>query len=432
MEQEKPSYRFSLRKKLVLGVSGLALVTYGISALFIFVLSDYLAEWIGINSEVFTILTLVAGVLWTGILCFFAAGYITKPLNRLEASARKAAAGDIQEDVIITGSDDEIRALGEAYNEMLMNLRRMVQDIDSSFIATEERVSYMTNSSELASSRVLQMEETLQSISEAAVGSAEVSRKNAVSMNEAKHIAEQVKGRADQSRTSSKQLVNNLNESRSVIKNLVEGIRLLAENNQASLGAVKKLENQAGEVEQIISLVGEIAGQTNLLALNASIEAARAGEQGKGFAVVAEEVRKLADESAQAVASITELVHTMQSEVKNVVRQISEQVAEANEQSKQGEETSRTMKEMTRAVDEVAAVISEITGMVDKQMEAIQITSRASEEVAAIAEETSRDSTSVTELANDQTTTIADTAKAAHELSIQAKRLKTTIERFTI
>ncbi|MDQ0207048.1 methyl-accepting chemotaxis protein [Alkalicoccobacillus murimartini] len=432
MEKEKPSYRFSLRKKLVLGVSGLALLTYGISALFIFVLSDYLSELLGLSSELFTVLTLVAGIIWTGILCFWAAGYITKPLNRLEASARRAAAGDIQEDVEVVGSDDEIRALGEAYNEMLHNLRRMVQDIDSSFEATEQRVSDMSQSSELASSRALKMGETLVSISQGAEGSAAVSRKNAESMEQAKQIAEQVKNRADRSRQSSKQLVQNLSESRTVVKGLVEGIRLLANNNQASLGAVKKLERQAGEVEKIISLVGEIAGQTNLLALNASIEAARAGEQGKGFAVVAEEVRNLADESAQAVANITTLVHTIQAEVKNVVSQIDGQVAEANEQSSQGEQTSRAMKEMTRSVDEVAAVISDITGMIDQQMEAIHVTAQASQEVAAIAEETSRDSSSVTNLANEQTKVIQDTSKAAQELSHQAKRLKATIERFTI
>ncbi|TSB44757.1 methyl-accepting chemotaxis protein [Alkalicoccobacillus porphyridii] len=432
MENEKQKYRFSLRKKLVLGVSGLALVTYGISALFIFVLSDYLAEWLGVNQEFLTILTLVAGVLWTGILCFWGAGYITKPLNRLESSARRAAAGDIQDDVEVAASDDEVRALGEAYNEMLRNLRQMVQDIDHSFVATEQRVTAMTSSSEVASSRATKMGETLEAISKGAEGSAHVSRENAESMERAKDIAKQVKTSADQSRNSSKQLVDNLNESRTVIKGLVEGIRLLADNNQASLGAVQKLEKQADEVENIISLVGEIAGQTNLLALNASIEAARAGEQGKGFAVVAEEVRKLADESAQAVADITTLVHTIQVEVKNVVSQIGNQVTEANQQSKKGEETSRAMKEMTRSVDEVASVISDINKMIDQQLEAIQVTAKASQEVAAIAEETSRDSSSVTELANEQTNVINHTLNAAQELAEQAKRLKATIERFTI
>ena len=86
-----------------------------------------------------------------------------------------------------------------------------------------------------------------------------------------------------------------------ILSSLIKGIENVAKSNSYSLEAVNRLQDNANEIEQIIQMVGDIATQTNLLALNASIEAARAGEHGQGFAVVAEEIRKLADQSAQAV-----------------------------------------------------------------------------------------------------------------------------------
>ena len=103
-------------------------------------------------------------------------------------------------------------------------------------------------------------------------------------------------------------MIRGLAQTTEVIQSLVNGIQKVASGSEAALGNVNQLEVNAGKVENIIQLVGDIAAQTNLLALNASIEAARAGEHGKGFAVVAEEVRKLADESGKAVQGISELI----------------------------------------------------------------------------------------------------------------------------
>src|SRR5699024_10984480 len=137
-------------------------------------------------------------------------------------------------------------------------------------------------------------------------------------------LAENVHETAYGSRKKSLTMLETLHYGENVVNQLVQGIQQLAKNQESSLADVNRLNDNAKQVESITTMVGDIAEQTNLLALNASIEAARAGEHGKGFAVVAEEVRKLADESTQAVQRISELISLIQDDVKQVVTNIND------------------------------------------------------------------------------------------------------------
>ncbi len=425
-------YRGSLRRKLVVGASALAVITFGFSAIFIFILDSYLMTWLGWSQTTVLSFTLLSGVFWSAVLAFFAAGYITKPIKEMESAARQTASGDLSQDVKLSKSDDEVRALGVAYNEMLTSLRLMVRDIELNFEQTNENVKELTNSAELTANRGEQIGLTMQEISQGAENSAIAIQNTVSSIEHMTTIAEKVQILANDSHSSSNKMVNSLSESLTVIDELVEGINQLAADNQQSLAGVATLEKQAKEVGEIISLVGDIAEQTNLLALNASIEAARAGEHGRGFAVVADEVRKLADESAQAVQGITKLIHTIQDEVKNVVNQIGSQVKVANDQAEKGKLTTQAIMGVEASVKEVEEVIQEITRMIDEQMDSIRKTNAESQEVAAIAEETSAGSTEVSAMTEHQAQALTGIYSSAQNLAEQAKRLKATIEKFTI
>ena len=429
---EKRRYKFGLRKKLVLFISVLAIITYSTSAFFIYFLYSFIKDIIPIKEVPFTIITLSLGIIWSGILAFFAAGFIIKPLQKLENMALKAAQGNIKDDVELAKTDDEIRSLGVAFNEMLSNLRGMVHQIDDNFRETNDKVIAISKESTFAAEQAEAISRTINEISIGADNSAISIQSTAESIEDVIQIANEVQQKAKASELVSREMVQDLHDSKEIIHSLVTGIERLASDNQKSLQTVKQLEENAAKVEQIIQLVGDIAAQTNLLALNASIEAARAGEHGKGFAIVAEEVRKLADESANAVQGISELIANIQEEVRNVVTQITKQVETANHEAKKGTETNEVIEEMTKTVNEMALSVATITELVNRQMKSIQATSSQSEEVAAIAEETSAGAQEVATSTEQQTKVMENVENLASELKEQAEKLKNTITRFQL
>src|SRR5699024_719624 len=95
------------------------------------------------------------------------------------------------------------------------------------------------------------------------------------------------------------------------------------EDLQQMGGMIGSLEDKVTAIGSVIDAITAISTQTNLLALNASIEAARAGEHGKGFAVVAEEVRKLAEQSAQSAEQVRTTIHELQDGTHHVIEQMS-------------------------------------------------------------------------------------------------------------
>ncbi|MBS4200703.1 methyl-accepting chemotaxis protein [Bacillus sp. FJAT-49732] len=427
---KKRKYKFGLQKKLVVFITLVAAITFSTSAFFLYFIYPFVDEYM--SEVVFTLGTLLLGIIWSGILTYFGAFFITRPLQRLEQAAVKVGEGDISTDVKIYGKDDEINSLGKAFNGMLHNFREMVYQIEATFNKTNENVIAISQKSVKAAEEAENAAQTISEISAGAESSAAAIQATAESVEDITQIANKVQTMARESENITKTMVDELQKSQQVVQSLVNGIENLAIGNNKSLEAVHRLEENATKVEQIIQLVGDIANQTNLLALNASIEAARAGEHGKGFAVVAEEVRKLADESAKAVQGISELIQNIQTEVASVVKQIAAQVTSVNEEVNKGTQTNSAITAMTKAIHESASSVTNISDLVDKQMESVSVTSAQAQEVAAIAEETSAGAEEVAKQSKKQAEDMEEIDQLADQLREQANKLKDTISRFTL
>ncbi|WP_034869601.1 methyl-accepting chemotaxis protein [Clostridium lundense] len=118
------------------------------------------------------------------------------------------------------------------------------------------------------------------------------------------------------------EVINKINKGEEILKDQESKTKATEDISNKAVDSIRILQSKSKEIEGIIRVIEGISEQTNLLALNASIEAARAGEYGKGFAVVAEEVRKLAEESANSTKEINNLITYIQSSIENTVGEI--------------------------------------------------------------------------------------------------------------
>jgi len=232
---------------------------------------------------------------------------------------------------------------------------------------------------------------------------------SATAQEVARHAAEAA-GAADQADTSAQQ-------GERVMQATIQSITGMRGEIASTAEVIRRLESDSGRISKVLEVIRGIAEQTNLLALNAAIEAARAGEQGRGFAVVADEVRTLAQRTAESTAEIHQIIDTVQTGAVNAVRAI--------------ENGQNRSEQSVTQVTEAGAMLQRITEAVEAIRDMNRQIATAAEEQTSVAEDISRNLTEITAIANTNNENVQRTEGASQRLHGLSGELNDVTRRFS-
>lgn len=422
--------KFGLIKKMVFGITCVSLVTYGTSGFFIFVLKDYLAPQM--NDWLYICIILALGIFWTGLLGWLAARYLVKPLMQLTTAVNEAATGRLTVTIPEHQSQDEIRILNVSFAKMLENLKLIITEITNNSSSTNRNASDLSNALLQAAHQVESISNTIIDISKGADLQAKSTQNTFATVERITEAAEGMSERANQAFEITNEMSHILQESGTIVHSLVQGMLELAKSSQESIQIVSELEQNAQEIDNISIVVREIADQTHLLALNASIEAARAGEHGQGFSVVATEIRKLAEQSTEAVDNINKRIKQVQQQIEYVVGQITSQVQTINTEASKGEQVNKALKDIVGAVEQTTDAVKGIVEVVSEQSLQIQKTLDETREIANISNQIASGAREVSSYTQEQTAIMEEIAASSEVLKNNASALNERIKVFQV
>lgn len=338
------------------------------------------------------LIAVTAGILViTGFVMFFIIRPIIRNVNDSTAYiVNYLAKGDFSLDVpdYALKLKDEFGALARGLNTTCGNLRTLISD-------AVEVATGVNSGSESVSAASEEMSSSMEEVS--------------ASTNEFASNAENLSSNSQSMAEASSRILERAEEGNTAIEEAVNQMKVINERVSELQGVITEVDQRSSDIGRISSVITDIADQTNLLALNAAIEAARAGEQGRGFAVVAEEVRKLAEQSADAAKEIGDLISATQEESSKALESMNLGVQDVESGTEVVSKTGSTFSDILEEV-------TNITKQVEETASAAQELSAGSEEMAASIEE--------------QSSTMEEMAATAQELRASAEKLFQELQKF--
>jgi len=297
------------------------------------------------------------------ITCLLVVSRMMRPLKALTLAAERITEGSLDEQIKVE-STDEVGQLAGAFNNMTQVIVKNLQgEIDKSnrmVVSVKEAIQQLsTSANELMAISAQQSAgsaEQATAVQQATTTSEEI----AATAKQVSENAGLVESLADNAAASS-------TDGQQAVSTAVEGMSQLKDQVQSIAEAMLELGDNSQKIGGIIDIIDEISDQTNLLSLNAAIEAAGAGEAGKRFSVVANEVRRLADRTADATNQVKVLIVQIQQATNSTIMLTEEGSKGVDAASTLVADISEALEKITAAVAETTSAASEIKLMTQQQ-----------------------------------------------------------------
>ena len=356
---------------------------------------------------------------------------ITTPINSLVNLMGRAAEGDLRVKCDIR-SKDELGKLADSFNSMTEKISVLVTQINASISTVSSTVDALVNTSESTSLSIDEVAKTVQQIAEGSSHQSEDVDHVVHNMTKVGSEIEKLSKYSEEMRENAEDVVQiNANS-----KNIVQVLFNKTEENDREVEKVSsimdELKDSSNNIGAIIEAISSIAEQTDLLALNAAIEAARAGEAGKGFAVVAEEVRKLAEQSADSAKQIEGIVMDIKAKTNDAVEIVSNVKKAVKEQTDSVNETGTTFENISKNIDNMASKIENMSKSLSVMNKDKEDVIGGMQNVSAVSEETAAASQQVSASTQQQSAAMQELAGSIGNLNKLVQELSQAVNIFKV
>jgi methyl-accepting chemotaxis protein len=344
------------------------------------------------------------------------------------------AAGDFSKDVAEHSMHDksEFGELSQSVDRMNRNIRGLIKQMLNTSEQLAAASEQLTASAEQSAQAANQVAESITDVAKGAEKQLEMSLTAKQVVEEMAKGIHQVTQNTVEVAASADKTSTTATEGGKAIEKTIKQMGTIEQRTDDAANVISELEGKSKQIDTIVGLISSIADQTNLLALNAAIEAARAGTAGRGFSVVAEEVRKLAEQSADATKDITVLIQEVQEKTKIAVSFMDESKREVKTGAKLIDFAGTNFNEILTMINGIADQINEISAATEELTggteDVVTVAGNISDETKLAAEATQ----TVSAATEEQSASMQEIASASTHLSRMATELQNEIKNLKV